>query len=177
MRLIALLVFLALPTVPCIPATEFETPMMHHVISIDVGSQYNLTEEPFYLSELKQWITQYELHGDENKNAIIAITEFEDDQSDCTLDSIKREKEKQINSLGVGGSTFGNATINGKPALTWHTPRQTVTKGYTFEEIYGYGYWYNNRTEVSVTVFGLGKKVYDDLLKTRITPADTPPGS
>jgi hypothetical protein len=177
MRLIAVMVFLALSTVPCIPAMEFQTPMMHHLISIDVDSQYNLTEEPFYFSELEKWITQYELHGDGNKNAIVAITEFEDNQSHCTLDSIKLEKERQINSLGVGGSTFLNTTINGKPALTWHIPRQTVTKGYTFEEIYGYGYWYNNRTEVSATVFGLGKTVYDDLLKMKITSAANASGS
>lgn len=173
MRLIAIIAFLALLTVPCIAATEFETPLMHHVVSIDVGSQYSLTEEPFYLRELKEWITEYQLQGDGNKVANIAITEFEENQSDCTVDSIKREKENDINTLGVGGSTFSNTTINGKPALTWHIPRQTVTKGYTFEEIYGYGYWFDNRTKVGVTVHGLGKTVYDDLLKMQIKKSNS----
>lgn len=149
-------------------AIEYET-AMHHILNFNVGSQYTIVDEPpLYVSESNKWINQVELQGDDEKQAIIAVTEYEFPQSDISLESIRQSKEDNIKELGVGGVTFNTTTINGKTALTYHVPRQTVPRGFTFLEIYAYSYWYDNSTEVGVSVNGLGKAVYDDLLKMQI---------
>jgi hypothetical protein len=149
-------------------ATEYET-AMHHILSFNAGSQYTLVDNPpLYVSESNEWINQIELHGDDEKAANIVVTEYEFPQSDLSLDSIRQSMEGNINELGVGGVTFSTTTINGKPALTWHIPRQTVPRGFTFPDIYAYSYWYDDSTKVAVSVNGFGKTVYDNLLKLQI---------
>jgi hypothetical protein len=142
---------------------------MHHIISFDVGSQYTISNPaPLYISTSQVWDNQVKILGDDGNVAYVHISEFEAAQSDLSLDSIRQPREDAISKVGVGGATFNITTIGGKSALTWYIPRQSVLSGNEFEETYGYSYWYDNQTKIEVSVDGLGKTVYDNLLKMQI---------